>query len=139
MSMVGKIDKLGMLGTVGSTFLNLGCCAQLLGPVAVLLVGGFDWVPVAWRLPLLYGSLTVGFLSFTLGWRRHRRPAPLLLFIPGAAALLYPLHESLDVSVFQVLIWLGLGLLLAAAAWDLWLAFRCGACQVPTSRSEVSK
>lgn len=136
---VVKIDKLGALGTVGSTFLNLGCCAQLLGPVAVFFVGGFEWVPVAWRLPLLYGSLTVGLLSFLSGWRRHRRLAPLLLFLPGAAALLYPLHEALDVSLFQVLIWLGLGLLLAAAAWDLWLAFRCGACRLPSSRSEVSK
>lgn len=136
---VVKIDKLGPLGTVGSTFLNLGCCAQLLGPVSVFFVGGFEWVPVAWRLPLLYGSLIVGLFSFLFGWRRHRRLAPLLLFLPGAAALLYPLHEALDVSLFQVLIWLGLGLLLAAAAWDLWLAFRCGACRLPSSRSEVSK
>ncbi len=114
-----------MLGTIQKV-LSLGCCAGLLGPLApVLLTGGaFEWVPLAWRLPLLCGSLTVALVSFTLGWRRHRRVAPLVLFLVGAAALLYPLHEALDVSLFQILIWLGFGLLLAGAAWETWLAIR---------------
>lgn len=139
--MLGTIQKLGVIGALGSTILSLGCCAGLLGPVAtVLLAGGaFDWVPLAWRLPLLYGSLTVALVSLTLGWRRHRRVAPLVLFLVGAAALLYPLHEALDVSAFQVLIWLGFGLLLAGATWETWLAFRSHGCRLTVTRSGAAR
>ncbi|MBI3456487.1 MAG: MerC family mercury resistance protein [Candidatus Rokubacteria bacterium] len=120
------MPKLGVLGSMVSAVLNLGCCAGLLGPLAPMLVAGglLDGVPVAWRLPLLYGSLAVALVGFGLGWRRHRRLGPLLLFLPGAAAIGYPFHEALEVWVLQILIWLGFGLLLAAAAWDTWLAFR---------------
>ncbi|MBI2466870.1 MAG: MerC family mercury resistance protein [Candidatus Rokubacteria bacterium] len=130
--MLGTVGRLGALAsTVGSTVVCLGCCASVLGPVAaVVFAGGWvEWVPVAWQLPLLYGSLVVALVGFGLGWRRHRRVAPLGLFLPGAAAILYPLHEALDVWVLQVLIWLGFGLLLAAAASDTWLALRTPGCR----------
>ncbi len=78
-------------------------------------------------------------VGFGLGWRRHRRLAPVALFLPGAAAVLHPLHGPLDFSVLKVLIWLGFGLLLAAAAWDAWLAFRTRACRLALSPSEVSQ
>jgi hypothetical protein len=112
----------------------------VLGPLAAAVFSGglLDRIPVAWQIPLLYGSLGVALVGFTLGWRRHRQLAPVLLFIPGAAALLYPLHESLDVAVLKVLVWLGFGLLLAAAAWDTWLSFRTQACRFTLSRSEAS-
>jgi hypothetical protein len=139
--MLGTIQKLGVLGVLGSTMLSLGCCAGLLGPPAtVLLTGGaVDWVPLAWRLPLLYGSLALALVSFTLGWRRHRRVAPLMLVLLGAAALLYPLHEALDVSTFQALVWLGLGLLVAGATWETWLLFRSRGCRLTLTRSEVAR
>lgn len=139
--MLGTIDKLGVLGAVMTTVLNLGCCApQVLGPLAgVLFAGGLlDRIPVAWQLPLLYGSLAIAFVRFSLGWRRHGALYPMLLFLPGAAALLYPLHEALDLSMLKVLMWLGFGLLLVAAAWDAWLAFRTRGCRIPLSQSEVS-
>lgn len=139
--MLGTINKLGVLGTVVSTALNLGCCAGAVGPLAtVLFTGGLlDRVPVAWQLPLLYGSLAVALVGFGLGWRRHRRPAPVLLFLPGAAAVLYPLHVTLDFSVLKVLIWLGLSLLLSAAVWDTWLALRTRGCRLTPARSEVPR
>ncbi len=139
--MLGTINKLGVLGTVVTTALNLGCCAGAVGPLAtVLFTGGLlDRVPVAWQLPLLYGSLAVTLVGFGLGWRRHRRLAPLLLFLPGAAAVLYPLHGPLDFSVLKVLIWLGFGLLLAAAVGDTWLALRTRSCQLPLSRPGFSQ
>lgn len=128
--MLGALNKLGGVGTMVSAALNLGCCASLLGPVGgVLLAGGLlDRVPVSWHLPLLYGSVGVALAGFGLGWRRHRRPYPMLIFMPGAAALLYPFHEALDVWVLQVLIWAGFGLLLSAAAWDTALSFRAHGC-----------
>lgn len=125
--MRGVLARLGLfVSTVGSTVVCLGCCASVLGPLAAVVFAGglFEWVPLDWRLPLLYASLGVAMAGLILGWRRHRRWAPLLLFVPGAGALLYPLHEALDVWVLQVLIWLGFGLLPAAAAWDAWLTVR---------------
>lgn len=139
--MLGTVNKLGVLGAVASTAASLGCCApQALGPLsAVLFAGGLlDRLPVAWQLPLLYASLAVALLGFGLRWRRHRRFAPMLLFLSGAAALLYPLHESLDVPVLKVFLWLGFSLLLAAAASDTWLVFRARACRLALSRSEAS-
>jgi len=140
--MLGAVNKLGILGTVTSAAVNLGCCApQVLGPLAgVFFAGGLlDRVPVAWQLPLLYGSLAVALAGFGLGWRRHRRLHPLLLFLPGATAILYALHEALDVSVLKVSVWLGLGLLLAAAVWDTRLSLRARACRRSLSRPEGSQ
>lgn len=117
---LGPVPILGALGTSGSTVLSLGCCADLLGPVAAVTFAGglLDWIPLAWQVPLLYVSLAVTLGGLALGWRRHGHGAPVLLLAAGATAILYPLHEALDVRVLQVLTWLGLGLLLAAAAVD---------------------
>lgn len=139
--MLGAINKLGILGTVASTAVNLGCCApQVLGPLtAVVFAGGFlDSVPVTWQFRLLCASLAVAFVGFGFGWRRHRRLVPMLLFVLGAAAILYTAHAALDVSVLKVFIWLGFGLLLAAAAWDTWLSFKSRRCRPSLSRSEVA-
>lgn len=140
--MLGAINKLGILGTVASTAVNLGCCApQVLGPLtAVLFAGGLlDSVPVTWQFRLLCASLGVALVGFALGWRRHRRLAPILIFLLGAAAILYTAHAALDVTVLKVLIWLAFGLLLAATAWDTWLSVRTRSCRVTLSRSEVSQ
>jgi len=140
--MLGTVNKAGVLGAVAATAVNLGCCAPgALGPLAgVLAAGGLlDRIPAAWQLPVLYGSLAVALLGFGLGWRRHRGLAPVLLFLPGAAAVLYPLHVALDVSVLKVLIWVGFGLLLAAAVWDTWLSFQTRGCRLTLSRSEGSQ
>ena len=136
------INKAGVLGAVATSVVNLGCCApQVLGPLAAVVFAGglLDRVPTAWQLPLLYGSLTVALVGFGLGWRRHRRLPPLLLFLPGAAALLYPFHEAIDVLWLKAFIWLGFGLLLAAAVWDSWLGFRTRGCRLPLSRWESSQ
>jgi len=140
--MLGTINKLGVLGTAASAAVNLGCCApQVLGPLAGVFVAGglLDRVPTAWQLPLLYGSLAVALLGFGLGWRRHRRLAPGLLFLLGGAVLLYPFHEALEVSMLKALVWLGFGLLLGAAMSDSWLAWRTRSCRLPGSRSEVTQ
>lgn len=137
--MLGTINKLAVLGTVTSAALNLGCCApQVLGPLAAILFAGglLDRVPAAWQLPLLYGSLAGALAGFGLGWKRHRRFAPLLLFLPGAVAILYSFHEALDVSVLKVVIWLGFSLLLAATGWDTWLSFRTRSCRLALSRAD---
>lgn len=133
--MLGAINKFGVLGTVTSAALNLGCCApQVLGPLAaVLFAGGYlDRIPAGWQLPFLYGSLAVALAGFGLGWRRHRRFVPVLLFVPGAAALLYSLHTALDVSVLKVVLWIGFGLLVLASALDTWSAIRGPWCKART-------
>lgn len=115
-------SPIGVFGTLAGVGLNLGCCLQILGPAApVLFAGGaVDLVPVAWRMPLLYGSVAVALGGFGVGWRRHRRWGPLLVYLAGAGALLYPFHEALDVWVLQRLVWTGLGLVLVAVAWEVW-------------------
>lgn len=125
--MLGTVNKLGVIGTVVAAAVNLGCCAgAVFGPLAgVFFAGGFLYrVPVAWQMPFLYGSLAVSLTGFGLGWIRHRRLAPVLLFLPGAAALLYPFYVVLDVSVLKIFVWIGFGFLLAAAVWDAWLSLR---------------
>lgn len=139
--MFGTINKLGVLSTVATTTMNLGCRAGVLGPLAAVFFAGglLGQVPITWRLPLLYVSLAVTLVSFSAGWRRHRQLAPLLLFLAGAAAVLYPFHDALDVAVLEVFVWLGLGLALAGAAYDAWLSFRARRCRLTLSRSEVSQ
>ncbi|MBI4610254.1 MAG: hypothetical protein HY726_14740 [Candidatus Rokubacteria bacterium] len=140
--MFGTINKLGVLGTVVTTVMNAGCCAgAVVGPLAGLFfAGGYLYrVPADWQLPLLYGTLAVTFTGFGLAWRRHRRLAPVLLVLPGAVAILYPLHQALDVSTLKVLMWVGFGLLLAAAAWDTWLSLRARSCRPTLSRPEGSQ
>lgn len=139
--MLGTVNKLGVIGTVVAAAVNLGCCAgAVFGPLAgVFFAGGFLYrVPVAWQMPFLYGSLAVSLTGFGLGWIRHRRLAPMVLFFAGTAAILYPLHEALDVSVLKAFIWLGFAVVLAAAAWDTWLSFRARGCRLARSPSEVS-
>lgn len=123
MGELGLVPALGTLGTAASTVLSLGCCADLLGPVTAVVAAGalLDGVPAAWEVPLLYGSLAVTLGGLARGWRRHGSRPPVLLFTTGTVALLSPLHEALDVRLLQALTWLGLGLLLAAAAVDAWL------------------
>lgn len=136
--MLSALNKTGVLGAAAATAASLGCCAPAaLGPLAGLLAAGgvLDRVPVVWQLPILYGSLGVALVGLGLGWRRHRRLSPALLFLPGAAAILYPLHEALDVSVLTALIWLGLGLLLASAGLDTWLSLRARRCRVSRNSS----
>lgn len=137
--MLGTVNKLGVLGTVVAAAVNLSCCAgAVFGPLTgVLFAGGALYrVPVAWQMPSLYGSLAVALMGFGLGWIRHRRLAPVLLFLPGAAALLYPFYVVLDVPVLRVLIWLGFGFLLTGAVWDVWLSLRRRGCRFALRREE---
>ena len=65
--MLGTINKLGVLGTVVATVVNLGCCAgAAFGPLTgVLFAGGFLYrVPLEWQFPILYGSLAVALVGF---------------------------------------------------------------------------
>ncbi len=139
--MLGTMNKLGVLGTMVAAVLNLGCCAEVFGPIAAVLFAGglLDRVPAAWQMPLLYGSSAAALLGFGLGWRRHRQLAPLLLFLAGAVALLYPFHEALDVFILKIFMWLGFSLLLMATGWDTWLSFRARSCRFPISRTEASQ
>lgn len=138
--MLGTVNKLGVLGTIVAAAVNLGCCASaVFGPLTgVLFAGGFLYrVPVAWQMPFLYGSLAVSLTGFGLGWIRHRRLAPVLVFLSGAAALLYPFYVVLDVPVLKIIVWLGFGFLLAAAGWDVWLSLRTRGCSFSPRRKEV--
>jgi hypothetical protein len=67
------------------------------------------------QMPILYGTLALALAGVGLASWRQRRPAPLLLGLMGAGAVLYPFHEALELWAFHTLIAGGMGLLMLAS------------------------
>ncbi len=101
-------------------------CVGLFAPAGVAISAlGLDWLHV-WdvQAPILYtaSSLTLASLALT-AWRLQR-PLPFTVATASVAALLYPLHEALDVTTFRVLMNGGAAGLLAASGWGALLLRR---------------
>lgn len=104
-----------------------GCVGLLapLGPVIAAL--GLDWLHLlSIQMPILYGTTAVALGSLLVSANRHRRPWSALVGLAGVAALLYPFHEALDVTLFRSLVYGGSAALLLAAPWDFILCRRAG-------------
>lgn len=101
---------LGSLGTVFSTAAAMGCCAGVLAPLASIAAVG---VPLfdspSFQMPALYAAVGVTLIGLVAAYRRHRSLWFVILGAAGATILLIPFHMALEVSVFNLLIGLGLG------------------------------
>jgi len=101
-------------------------CVGLLAPLGVAITAlGLDWLHL-WgvQMPILYGASALSLASLAHSVVRHRRPFPLLLGVASVGALLYPLHEAMDVTVFRMLLNGGAAGLLGAALWSALLLRR---------------
>jgi len=128
--MVGWLGKTGVAGTVVTALANVGCCGASFTPLVTGLsaTGLLALIPPEWGMPLLYGALALTLLGAALGFRRHRRPFPLLATLAGVGAILLPFHEALDVEMFTALLWTGFALLLLGVGLETWLGRRVGRC-----------
>jgi hypothetical protein len=111
-------------------------CVGLFAPLGTIVtVLGLDWLHV-WNAqqPILYGAAALSLFALAQAAWRHRRPLPLLLGLASVVALLYPLHEPMDVSAFRSLSNGGAAGLLGAAAWSALLSRRITAIVAPLER-----
>ncbi len=115
-----RLDKPGYVGVLCTTALGMGWWAPGIFAAFASLVGSVGLgflVRLDILMPILYGSLAVTLAGLWLASRRHRKPYPVVLGALGGACLLYPFHMPLDLSIFFVLIFTGLGSVLAASLW----------------------
>lgn len=135
----GKPDPLGVVGTrlrrglaplgsgVAAVSANFAAgCVGLFAPMGVAITAlGLDWLHL-WdvQAPILYGASALSLASLAHSAWRHRQPLPLVLGAASVGALLYPLHEAMDVTVFRWLLNGGAAGLLGAAVWNVILVRR---------------
>lgn len=135
----GKPDPLGGVGTrLRRTLAPLGSgvaavsanfaagCVGLFAPLGVAITAlGLDWLHL-WDIqaPILYGASALSLASLGHSAWRNRQPLPLVLGVASVTALLYPLHEAMDVAVFRWVLNGGAAGLLAAAVWNVTLVRR---------------
>lgn len=101
-------------------------CVGLFAPLGVAITAlGLDWLHL-WnvQMPILYGASVVSLAALAHSAWRHRKLFPLLLGVASVAALLYPLHEAMDVTMFRLLLNGGAAGLLGAAVWNALLLRR---------------
>lgn len=101
-------------------------CVGLFAPLGVALTGlGLDWLHV-WDVqqPILYAATALSVTALALAAWRHQQPLLLALGLASAGAVLYPLHDAMDVTWFRWLLNGGAVGLLAAAVWSIVLARR---------------
>jgi hypothetical protein len=110
-------------------------CVGLFAPLGTAVtVLGLDWLHV-WDVqqPILYGAAALSLFALAHAAWRHRRPLPFLLGLSSVVALLYPLHEAMDVSAFRWLSNGGAAGLFGAAVWSAVLSRRTAAIVAPPS------
>lgn len=98
----------------------------LFAPLGVVITTlGLDWLHV-WDVqrPILYAASALSLAALAHATWRHRQPLLLVLALASVGAMLYPLHDAMDVTWFRWLLNGGAAGLLAAAVWSVVLARR---------------
>lgn len=101
-------------------------CVGLFAPLGVAITAlGLDWLHL-WdvQAPVLYGASALSLAALAHSALRHRTPYPFALGAASVGAVLYPLHEALDVTAFRWLLNAGAVGLLGAAVWNVILVRR---------------
>lgn len=136
---LAAVPVIGALAASGASLLAMGCC---MGPTAIVAaltaagLGALLTLDMGVTVPILYPLVALSLAEIARAcWRAHRW-FPLAFAVLGAAALLFPFHEALDVRLFYLLAFSGQASLLTAATIAAWIAMRnCRGCfttvQVP--------
>lgn len=101
-------------------------CVGLFAPLGVGITAvGLDWLHL-WtvQMPILYTASGVSLATLAHSAWRHRRPFLLVLGVASLGALLYPLHQAMDVTTFRWSLNGGAAGLLAAGVWSAILSRR---------------
>jgi len=109
------LSGLGSIGTIYSTSLAMGCCAGWLAPLASSAAFALPFLDSSLQMPLLYATVSVSVTGLVISYRSLHSAFYLLSGVLGGVLLLIPFHTALEVSLFYLLIGLGLGLLLFAS------------------------
>lgn len=123
---VRRVFALGAPGTAAVSANFAAGCVGLFAPLGVAITAlGLDWLHF-WSIqaPILYGASALSLAALAHSAWRHRRPFPLLLGVASVGALLYPLHEGLDVTVFRWFLNGGAVGLVVAGVWNVLLSRR---------------
>lgn len=120
------VSGLGSLGTILSTSMAMGCCAGLLAPLASVEAAALPFLDPSFQMPLLYATAALTLIGLVLSYLRQRSIFFLILGLLGIVLLLIPFHTALEVSLFYLLVGLGLGSLILASWGPLVWRFRNG-------------
>ncbi len=93
----------------------MGCCVGLLAPLASAMTLALPFLNSSLQMPLLYSTIALTVVGLVLSYRRQRSAFNLVLGFSGAVLLLIPFHTALELSLFYLLIGLGLGSLFLAS------------------------
>lgn len=126
-----------------SANLAAACCGLIpaLGGLAGALGLGFLQYTHVQR-PILYAASGLALAGIGLSTRHHRSRPPLALALLSVSAMLYPFHVAMDLVLFRILVFGGLGGLLLAAILNLVLVKRrspraAGQGPFPTARTRA--
>src|SRR3989442_8396384 len=108
------VSGLGSVGTIFSTSMAMGCCAGLLAPLSSIGAAAFPFLKPSLQMPLLYATGALTLTGLVLSYRSHCSALFLFLGFLGLVLLLIPFHTALEVSVFYLLIALGVSILIFA-------------------------
>jgi len=109
------LSECGSVATIFSTSIAMGCCAGLLAPLASVGAAALPFLEPSFQMPLLYATVSVSLIGLVISYRSRHSAFYLLSGVLGGVLLLIPFHTALEVSLFYLLIGLGLGLLLFAS------------------------
>lgn len=128
------LDKLGTAGTIFSSLVAApGCCMPLIASVAGALGFGVLVPYHAAFEHLLQAFVVLAVIGAALGYSFHRQAAPLLVTGLSAAGVL----SAFNVLESQLLLFVSLGGLVAAAITNGQESRRCAACASSPSNSSM--
>lgn len=108
-----------VVGLVGSLFASL-CCIGIAPLVTLVTTVGLGFMLSLTVLPPLFAFfVAVGASGLWYSYRRHRNPFPLILQLAGGLVVLVLLYGPLH----GPLVWIGLGAVIVAAAWNIRLEY----------------
>jgi hypothetical protein len=116
------LDKFGAVGAViaGAA---APCCFPFLSVLGSILGLSVFMRYEEWILYIIQALVLLSLVGSLIAYRRHRKPAPLILAIASTAAIIYEINSDLDTNY----IYGGMIGLLIVSAWNTFATRRCAA------------